>query len=80
MLNSQQLHLLLGFQPERINPETGNQAYDTRSDVWSLGISLVSRITAVLFIDDIAAYFLKILRSEKEKYWLLVHHIIKVVH
>ena len=30
------------LQPERINPETGNQGYDIRSDVWSLGISLVS--------------------------------------
>lgn len=31
--------------PERINPETGHQAYDTRSDVWSLGISLVELAT-----------------------------------
>ena len=31
--------------PERINPETGNQGYDIRSDVWSLGISLIELAT-----------------------------------
>ena len=30
-------------QPERINPKTGDAPYDIRSDVWSLGISMVSR-------------------------------------
>ncbi|ELT91393.1 hypothetical protein CAPTEDRAFT_164038 [Capitella teleta] len=32
--------------PERINPETGNKAYDIRSDVWSLGISLIELATS----------------------------------
>lgn len=27
--------------PERINPEKGNEGYDIRSDVWSLGITMV---------------------------------------
>lgn len=27
--------------PERINPKTGNAPYDIRSDVWSLGISMI---------------------------------------
>lgn len=30
-------------QPERINPESGQKGYDIRSDVWSLGITMVSR-------------------------------------
>ena len=30
------------LQPERINPEGNDKGYDIRSDVWSLGISLVS--------------------------------------
>ena len=30
------------FQPERINPESGKHGYDIKSDVWSLGISMVS--------------------------------------
>ena len=32
-------------QPERINPVTGNQAYDIRSDVWSFGISMIEMAT-----------------------------------
>ena len=33
--------MCLSVQPERINPETGSQGYDIRSDIWSLGISMV---------------------------------------
>lgn len=33
--------------PERINPMTGNQAYDIRSDVWSFGISMIELATGV---------------------------------
>lgn len=29
------------FQPERIDPSASRQGYDVRSDVWSLGITLV---------------------------------------
>ena len=29
------------FQPERINPPKGQHGYDIRSDVWSLGITMV---------------------------------------
>lgn len=31
--------------PERINPEASNQGYDIRSDIWSLGISLIELST-----------------------------------
>ena len=37
----------LCFQPERINPEAGNQGYDIKSDVWSLGITMVSTGSSV---------------------------------
>lgn len=30
------------LQPERINPESGQKGYDIRSDVWSLGITMVT--------------------------------------
>ena len=30
------------FKPERINPNKGESGYDIRSDVWSLGITIVS--------------------------------------
>lgn len=30
------------LQPERIDPSASRQGYDVRSDVWSLGITLVS--------------------------------------
>ena len=30
------------LQPERIDPFASRQGYDVRSDVWSLGITLVS--------------------------------------
>lgn len=32
------------FQPERIDPRVANQGYDVRSDVWSLGITLVRHL------------------------------------
>lgn len=32
----------VSFQPERIDPSASRQGYDVRSDVWSLGITLVS--------------------------------------
>lgn len=34
------------FQPERIDPSASRQGYDVRSDVWSLGITLVRQIMA----------------------------------
>ena len=32
----------LFLQPERIDPRASSHGYDVRSDVWSLGITLVS--------------------------------------
>jgi hypothetical protein len=29
------------FQPERINPDRDMKGYDIRSDIWSLGITMV---------------------------------------
>lgn len=39
-----EIHLFVLFvlQPERIDPSASRQGYDVRSDVWSLGITLVS--------------------------------------
>lgn len=30
------------FQPERINPELNQKGYNVKSDVWSLGITMVT--------------------------------------
>lgn len=32
-------------KPERIDPSASRQGYDVRSDVWSLGITLVSTVS-----------------------------------
>lgn len=29
-------------QPERINPETNQKGYNVKSDIWSLGITMVT--------------------------------------
>ncbi len=34
--------VFLALQPERIDPRASSRGYDVRSDVWSLGITLVS--------------------------------------
>ena len=34
-------HIFMLFQPERIDPKNFGHGYDVRSDVWSLGITLV---------------------------------------
>jgi len=39
--------LLFLLQPERIDPKNFGRGYDVRSDVWSLGITLVSSILCV---------------------------------
>ena len=31
------------LQPERINPETNQKGYNVKSDIWSLGITMVSQ-------------------------------------
>ena len=44
-LLSQECHLsrlfLSPFQPERINPELNQKGYSVKSDIWSLGITMV---------------------------------------
>lgn len=43
---SQECHLsclfLSPFQPERINPELNQKGYSVKSDIWSLGITMVA--------------------------------------
>lgn len=34
-------HLCLCWQPERINPELNQKGYSVKSDIWSLGITMV---------------------------------------
>jgi len=36
------LHFL--FQPERINPDLNQKGYSVKSDIWSLGITMVSMV------------------------------------
>lgn len=36
--------LLFPFQPERINPDLNQKGYSVKSDIWSLGITMVSMI------------------------------------
>ena len=35
-------HLIWSLKPERIDPKNFARGYDVRSDVWSLGITLVT--------------------------------------
>jgi serine/threonine protein kinase len=35
------LSCLSPFQPERINPELNQKGYSVKSDIWSLGITMV---------------------------------------
>lgn len=46
-------------QPERINPEASSQGYGIRSDVWSLGITIVSQLISTFDRTSItlAGYF-----------------------
>ena len=55
------LFMCVFFQPERINPESGLCGYDIKSDVWSLGISMVSNRLNHLFVMEFSYYvvFLK---------------------
>lgn len=32
------------FQPERINPDLNQKGYSVKSDIWSLGITMVSHV------------------------------------
>jgi hypothetical protein len=42
--------ILLFSQPERINPPKDAPGYDIRSDVWSLGITVVRWLVTMLFL------------------------------
>lgn len=52
------LFCCLLFQPERIDPSASRQGYDVRSDVWSLGITLVS-LNLTLMVKKKEKKFLK---------------------
>ena len=45
------LRTALCFQPERIDPSASRQGYDVRSDVWSLGITLVRQTRAAASLE-----------------------------
>lgn len=42
--------MAIAFQPERIDPKNFGRGYDVRSDVWSLGITLVSTWESLLLL------------------------------
>lgn len=50
------------FQPERINPELNQKGYSVKSDIWSLGITMVTYII-------IAGY--KVLSANPQTGWAL---------
>lgn len=37
----------LSPQPERINPETNQKGYNVKSDIWSLGITMVGQLSKI---------------------------------
>jgi len=53
-------------QPERIDPQSFGHGYDVRSDIWSLGIMLVSNIF-VLYSDVLSLLF--VLYQVARKKW-----------
>ena len=47
------------FQPERIDPRASSKGYDVRSDIWSLGITLVSSIYYYVYLYLLQGHWLK---------------------
>lgn len=43
------------FQPERINPDLNQKGYSVKSDIWSLGITMVSQAAQYFFFFSTAA-------------------------
>jgi len=41
---------MFNSQPERIDPQSFGHGYDVRSDIWSLGIMLVSRLHIIVLL------------------------------